>query len=224
MKLVFLGHSAFQIISREGLSILIDPFLDQNPIAPQKSSDLKADYIVLSHAHFDHLGDTARIADDNTTVICVTELAGYLHQKGLKVHGMQVGGAYTFPFGRLKLTMALHGSATPDGHYAGLAAGILLFIDDKVIYHTGDTGLFGDMKLIGEMYPINVLLLPIGGNYTMDIEDAVIAASWIKPELSIPMHYGDQDLIKADPLEFKKRLSSLGLGCHVMQPGETLQI
>jgi L-ascorbate metabolism protein UlaG (beta-lactamase superfamily) len=224
MKLIYLGHSAFYLESNNGSSILIDPFLDKNPLAPIKAKQVFADYIILTHAHGDHIGDALAIADMNsTTIICVSELASIIAKKGYKVHAMQIGGAYGFSFGRLKLTMALHGSRTPEGEYAGCAAGAILEIDDVTIYHCGDTGIFGDMKLIGEMHKIDYLLIPIGGNYTMDVDDAVIATTMIKPGVAIPMHYNTMEIITADPEDFVAKLNNAGQVGLILQPGEELQ-
>lgn len=224
MKLQFLGHSAFRILTDDNLALIIDPFLDNNPLAPVKSGEISADYIILTHAHGDHLGDAFKIAKKgHTTFICVSELASYLSQKGYKTHGMQIGGAFTFPFGRVKLVQALHGSMTPEGLYGGLAAGVVLNIDGKCIYHCGDTGIFGDMKLIGEMDAIDYLLIPIGGNYTMDIDDAVQAVKMIRPRCAIPMHYNTFEMIKADPQKFKILLAERGYEAIILTPGDFLE-
>lgn len=225
MKLIYLGHSAFYLENSSGTSILIDPFLDKNPLSPIKAKQVYADYIILTHAHGDHLGDAYAIADMNSTVIiCVSELASIIAKRGYKVHAMQIGGACDFSFGRVKLTMALHGSCTPEGEYAGLAAGLILNIDDVTLYHCGDTGIFGDMKLIGEMHKIDYLLVPIGGNYTMDINDAVLAAKMINPAVAIPMHYNTFDAIKANPEEFVAKLEENGILGQVLQAGEEIVV
>jgi L-ascorbate metabolism protein UlaG (beta-lactamase superfamily) len=221
MKLRYLGHSAFQIVSSSGTEIVIDPFLDNNPLAPFKSHQVSADYIIITHAHGDHIGDALKIAETGkTTFVCVSELAGMLANQGHKTHAMQIGGAFTFSFGRLKLVPALHGSMTPDGRYAGLAAGVVLSIDGKCIYHCGDTGLFGDMRLIGEMFDVDYMLVPIGGNYTMDIGDAIYAVRMINPKIAIPMHYNTFDLIRADPESFAKQVKEHGYSTQVLSPGD----
>ncbi|RPI75104.1 MAG: metal-dependent hydrolase [Ignavibacteriales bacterium] len=225
MKLKYFGHSAFQITTSSNQIILIDPFIDNNPNCPVKSKDLNADYIILSHGHGDHIGDAFKIADkDRTIFICVNELANYCIDKGFKAHNMHIGGSFNFDFGKVKFTIAHHGSMTPDGTYGGEPAGIILNIEGKNIYHTGDTGLFYDMKLIGEITPINYMLLPIGDNYTMGITDASKAVEFVNPEVAIPMHYNTFPEIKADPNEFKSIIEKAGFKCIIMNYGEELTI
>jgi L-ascorbate metabolism protein UlaG (beta-lactamase superfamily) len=224
MLLKYFSHSAFQITTDDGIKILIDPFLDDNPTSPVKSKDVTADYIILSHAHGDHLGDTFKIAKENTLIISVNELANYCISKGFKAHNMHIGGSYNFPFGRVKFTIAHHGSKTPDGDYAGEPAGMIITINNKTIYHTGDTGLFGDMKLIGEMNKIDYMLLPIGDNFTMGITDAVKAVELVDPKIAVPMHFNTFPVIQADPYEFKKKVENKGLKCRVLAFGEEIEL
>jgi len=223
MRLRYLGHSAFQIVSDGGHSILIDPYLDGNPSAPVKAQDIHAEYIVLTHAHGDHLGDSFKIADkEKTLFICVSELARYVGSRGYRAHAMHIGGGADFPFGRVKLTIAHHGSQTPDGQYAGPAAGAVLSVDGKNVYHCGDTGIFLDMKLIGELDPVDVMLVPIGDNFTMGIRDAAKAVELVRPKLAIPMHYNTFPAIKADPEDFRSQVEVLGMKCLVLRPGESI--
>ena len=224
VKLTYHGHSAFELKAGNH-NIIIDPFINGNKNAKVKSADIKADYIVLTHAHGDHLGDTLEIAkNNNATVIAVNELANYLDGKGLKVHNMHIGGGYNFPFGRLKFTIAHHGSSSPEGLYMGEPAGVVLTIDGKNIYHSGDTGLFLDMKLIGEMNMLDAAMVPIGDNFTMGIDDAVKAIEFLNPKLAIPMHYETFDVISADPNEFKRKVESIGKKCTVIPFGESIEI
>jgi len=137
---------------------------------------------------------------------------------------MHIGGAHNFEFGRVKFTIAHHGSMTPDKTYAGEPSGIILTIEGKNIYHTGDTGLFYDMKLIGEMNSIDYMLLPIGDNYTMGITDAVKAVELVKPKVAIPMHYNTFPVIKTDPFEFKLKVENVGFNCLVMNFGEEIDL
>ena len=141
MKLKYFSHSAFQITTDAGKKILIDPFLDDNPTSPVKSDDVDADFIILTHAHGDHLGDAFKIGKRcKPLFICVNELANYCSSKGFNAHNMHIGGSHQFEFGRVKFTIAHHGSLTPDNFYGGEPAGVILSIDGKVVYHTGDTG------------------------------------------------------------------------------------
>lgn len=225
MKLKYFSHSAFQITSSQGKVILIDPFLDDNPTSPVKSDKVNADYIILTHGHGDHLGDAFKIAKRcNSLFICLNELANYVSSKGFNAHNMHIGGSYGFEFGKVKLTIAHHGSMTPDNYYAGEPSGVILTMDDKSVYHTGDTGLFYDMKLIGEMTKIDYMLLPIGDNFTMGITDAVKAVELANPKIAIPMHYNTFPIISADPYEFKKKVEEIGKESIVMQFGEEIEI
>lgn len=178
-EIIYHGHSFVEIKTND-LTIYIDPFITGNPLCDVDAEDAKCDYIILTHGHSDHVGDTIEIArGKNVTVIAVVELTDYLGKNGLSVHGMNIGGAFKFPFGKVKLTIAHHSSSIMNGPYAGEPAGLILDIGDKTIYHAGDTALFYDMKLIGEMNKIDFAFLPIGDNFTMGIDDAVKAAGFL---------------------------------------------
>lgn len=225
MKLRYFSHSSFAITSDSGLKIIIDPFLDGNPTCPVKASDVTADFIVLTHAHGDHLGDAFSIAKRcGSLIIAVNELALYCIDKGFKAHNMHIGGGHHFDFGHLKFTIAHHGSMTPDNTYGGEPAGVVLTIDGKTVYHTGDTGLFYDMKLIGEMTSIDYMLLPIGDNFTMGITDAVKAVELANPKVAIPMHYNTFPVIEADPHEFQAKVEAIGKQARVMEFGEEITL
>jgi len=225
MKLKYFSHSAFQITTEKGIKILIDPFFDGNPTSPVKSEQVEADYIIITHEHGDHLGDSFKIANRcNSIFISVDEIANYCISKGFNAHNMHIGGSFNFDFGKVKFTIAHHGSLTPDGHYGGQPAGVLVFADNKCIYHTGDTGLFYDMKLIGELNTIDYMLLPIGDNYTMGIEDAVKAVELANPKVAIPMHYNTFPVIKADPYVFKEKIEQLNKNCRVLEYGEEITL
>lgn len=222
-KLTYLGHSVFYI-EHNNYKILIDPFITGNPVCPIKAGDICADFIVLSHGHGDHFGDTLEIAKRcNSTVIAVNELANYVASKGAKAHNMHIGGSHNFPFGKVKFTIAHHGSSSNEGEYLGEPAGILLFLDGKTIYHAGDTGLFMDMKLIGELHKIDIALLPIGDNFTMGMEDALKAVELLNPELTIPMHYNTWPVISADPDKFVEDIKKLNKKAKKLNFGETLE-
>ncbi len=223
LKLTYLSHSTF-ILDDGNYKLIIDPFITGNPTCPIKVDDVKVNFVVLTHAHGDHLGDAFTIAKNNDAlVIAVNELANYAAENGCKAHNMHIGGAYNFPFGRLKFTIAQHGSSSPDGRYMGEPAGVVIKMGGKTVYHTGDTGLFLDMKLIGELDKIDLFLVPIGDNFTMGIDDAVKAVEFVNPVLTIPMHYNTFPVIPADPIEFKKKVEALGKNCRVMEFGETLE-
>ena len=225
MKLRYFSHSAFQLITKSGTRILIDPFLNGNPTSPVKAKDVEADYIIVTHGHGDHLGDSFEIAKRcKSTFICVNELANYCISKGYQAHNMHIGGSHNFDFGKVKFTIAHHGSKTPDNEYVGEPSGVIISADDKNVYHTGDTGLFYDMKLIGEMTPVDYMLLPIGDNYTMGINDAVKAVELVSPKVAIPMHYNTFPVITADPNEFVKLVKAKGMNARVLSFGKEIEL
>ncbi len=222
ISLRFLGHSAWQVRHGEH-TLLIDPFITGNPLAAVGVDDLHPTHVILTHGHGDHLGDTVEIAKrSGAQVICGFEVSEYLETKGVtNSWGMSVGGSRTFEFGRLKFTIAHHGTGGPDGYCMGAAMGVLLMIDGRTIYHAGDTALFMDMKLIGELHPIDLALLPIGDNFTMGVDDAVHAVRFLNPAVTIPMHYDTFPPIEADAEEFRRRLEENGFTGHILEPGET---
>ncbi len=224
LKLTYLSHSSF-ILDDGEYKLVIDPFISSNPNCPIKIEDVKVNFVALTHAHGDHLGDAFAIAKtNNALVIAVNELANYAAENGCNAHNMHIGGGYNFPFGRLKFTIAHHGSSSPEGRYMGEPAGIVIRMGGKVVYHCGDTGLFLDMRLIGEIDKIDVMLVPIGDNFTMGIDDAVKAVEFVNPNLAIPMHYNTFSVISADPLEFKRKVEAVGKKCKVMEFGETFEL
>lgn len=223
LKLTYLSHSAW-LIQNDTYSIAIDPFLEGNPLAPLSPADLKADYIIVTHAHGDHIGDAIPISKaSGGTIITNFEIANYCTDQGAQAHPMHIGGAHEFPFGRVKLTPAWHGSSFPDGSYGGTPTGCLITLEGKTIYHTGDTGLFMDMQLIGEMDTIDVMLVNIGDNFTMGIDDAVKAVEFVKPKLVLPMHYKTFDVIDVDPQEFAEKVKDKGFEAKVLDFGAALE-
>jgi L-ascorbate metabolism protein UlaG (beta-lactamase superfamily) len=222
-KLTYFSHSAWMIESRE-YRILIDPFLEGNPTSPVKAKDVKAGFIIVTHAHGDHFGDTLAIAKNNhALVISNFEIAGYCTDHGVQSHGMHIGGSHQFPFGQVKFTPAWHGSTFADGSSGGMPTGVLIMLEGKTIYHSGDTGLFSDMKLIAEINPIDIALIPIGDNFTMGLTDAVRAVEFLKPKKVVPMHYQTFDVINTDPNEFKKRIQKLGVEIHILAYGQSME-
>jgi L-ascorbate metabolism protein UlaG (beta-lactamase superfamily) len=226
MKLSYHGHSVVKI-ETNGIVILIDPFISGNPLTDLDASVVKPDVIIVTHGHGDHLGDTIELAKKHDSlVISNFELATYLSWQGVKnTHGMSIGGAYQFDFGRVKLTQAIHGTGLMTENqeiiYLGMPAGVLLTIEGKTIYHAGDTGLFSDMKLIGREQ-IDVAFLPIGDNFTMGPEDAALAAEFLQARKVVPIHYNTFPPIVQDPNDFVAMLKDdQGL---VLKPGEGIDL
>jgi L-ascorbate metabolism protein UlaG (beta-lactamase superfamily) len=227
-EITWLGHAAFALeINR--YKILIDPFLTDNPTASVTADSVEADYIVVSHGHGDHVGDTITIAKrTGATVISNFEIVNWLVQQGIaedKAHPQHIGGGFSYPFGYLKLTIAHHGSSLPDGSYGGNPAGLLFTIPDaQKIYFACDTALFYDMKLIGEE-EVDVALLPIGDNFTMGPDDALRAVKLIMPRVVIPVHYGTWELIAQDPNAWAERVEAeTDTTCVVISPGEAFKL
>ncbi|MCK6559194.1 metal-dependent hydrolase [candidate division KSB1 bacterium] len=223
MKLVFLGHSCF-LLETGTHRLLLDPFLTGNPVAAVKAEEVACDFILISHGHGDHVGDAVAIARRTGALIIANhEIATFCGRQGVPSHGMSIGGSHGFPFGRVKLTIAHHGSGyeTDNGFlYLGSPAGFLLSAEDQVVYHAGDTGLFLDMQLIGQMNAIDVALLPIGDNYTMGVADAAKAVAFLQPRIAIPMHYNTFPVIAADPREFADRVAGTKTRVVILKPGE----
>lgn len=220
----WLGHGASKIVTG-GKTVLIDPFLTGNPAASCRAEDLDADFILLSHGHGDHLGDTAEISKrTGATVICNYELSEHLAKQGVKAHGQQHGGGFQHAFGRVKLTIAHHGSALPDGSYGGNPCGFLLYLTDGKIYAACDTGLFFDMQLIGDE-GIDLAILPIGDNYTMGPDDALRAIKLIRPRKVIPVHYNTWGLIAQDAAAWAERVRrETTTAPVVLKPGEACSL
>ena len=222
VKLTWYGHAALGL-ETSGFHLLVDPFLSGNPVAAAAPEQVAADFILISHGHDDHTGDTEPIAKrTGAMIISNFEIASWFESKGLKTHGQHLGGGFKHPFGYLKLTLALHGSALPDGSNGGNPAGFLLTTNDgKKIYLAQDTGLFGDMRLIGEE-GIDLAVLPIGDNYTMGPDDALRAVKLIEPKHVIPIHYDTFGLIKQDGEAWAQRvMAETSAQAHVLKPGES---
>ncbi len=220
VKITWLGHAAFEL-SYKGLSILIDPWLT-NPLSPKKPEEVKPDYIVVTHDHDDHLGEAITISKrTGAPVVATYELANYIESNGGKGIGMNIGGPAVLKEDvKVYLTPAFHSSSK------GSPTGAVIKLGDFSVYHAGDTGLFGDMKLIGEVYSPDVAMLPIGGFFTMDPEQAAVAVQLIAPRYAVPMHYNTFDLIKQDPKVFSDKVKKLRPSTEVLilEPGKPVEL
>ena len=229
MKLTYHGQSTVTI-ETNGHHLVIDPFFSGNDKATTNPDDVKADFILLTHAHSDHMLDAERIAKaTGATIIATHELATYLSFKGLNVHPMNLGGQFEFPFGKVKMTQAFHSSSIIDEEkqtitYMGMPAGFLLTIEGKEIYHAGDTALFGDLALYGAHHEIDLAFLPIGDNFTMGPDDALIAADMLQAKAVVPIHYDTLDLIKQDAKGFCEKIEEQGQTGHPLAIGESLEL
>ena len=226
-RLHWLGHSCL-LFESGGKNILIDPFLTGNPKATIKASQVAADYILVSHGHSDHIGDAVDISERTGAIIIANyEIATWLQEKmGVRtVHGMQHGGAHKFPFGRVKFTLAFHGSVLPDGSNGGNPCGFLItFNDGKKVYDAADTGLFGDMKLIGEE-GIDLAILPIGDNFTMGPDDSIRAIKFLTPKRVMPIHYDTWPLIAQDANAWAESVREETSAVPVvLKPGEAMEV
>lgn len=219
------GHATHGLTVGEH-RILIDPFFTGNPAATSSAEKVGADYILITHGHGDHVGDTLSIAK-RTGALCISnaEISTWLRNKGLKTHAQHIGGGFNYPFGYLKLTNALHGSALPDGSNGGNPAGFLLTTPDgKKIYIAGDTGLFGDMQLIGDE-GLDLAVIPIGDNYTMGPDDALRAVKLLRPKLIVPVHYNTWELIAQDPIAWKERVEAeTETQVLALKPGDSISL
>ena len=224
LKLTYHGHSCFEL-EADGKRIIVDPFITGNSHAKIKPEEVKVDAVLVSHGHGDHVGDAVQIAKANGCVVVSNfEIANWVGAQGVEVHGMHIGGSFVFPFGRVKLTPAIHGSSLPDGSYGGMPAGILIWMGGKCVYFAGDTGIHSDMALYGRLNPIDLALLPIGDNFTMGIDDAVEAAVMCAAKEAVPIHYETFPVIPADPHEFVKKCQARGVNARVVGFGETVEV
>lgn len=221
------GHSCFTLVTSEGKRIMIDPWLDENPAADIKTSDVEAlDYILVSHGHGDHFADCVKLAKQTgATVISTYELVNFCQAQGVeKGHGMNIGGAYVFDFGRVKLTPALHTGSIEgdDGTHTTEPAGFLISLDGgERIYHAGDTALIMDLQLLNGS--VDVAILPIGDNYTMGPEDAARAVEMIGPSVVIPMHYNTFPVIEQNPEGFRTLVGDRAK-VVILNPGDSYEI
>jgi L-ascorbate metabolism protein UlaG (beta-lactamase superfamily) len=226
MKITYYGHSCF-LVETAAARLLLDPFLTGNSSAPVTAADVRCDFILCSHGHEDHTCDALAIAKANdATLIANYEIAEYFGAQGAKTHGMNPGGAWQFPFGRVKLTLAHHTSSMSAGLnpvYMGVACGLLVEADGRRLYHAGDTALFMDMQLIGRG-GLDAALLPIGDNFTMGPADALDAFDFLRPKVAVPMHYNTWPPIAQDAGAFAKAAAARGHTVNPLKAGETLVI
>lgn len=225
IKVTWYSHACVMLQANDS-TVLIDPFFTDNPLAPISAKEVAADYILVSHGHSDHLGDAQQIAKrTGATVIANFEIYNWLIHQGLqKVHPLQIGGGLTYPWGRVKMTIAHHSSSLPDGTYGGNPCGFLIYLQGKKIYHACDTGLFYDMKLIGEE-GIDLAILPIGDTFTMGLEDSLRAINLIQPKQVLPIHYNTFAIIQQNPVSWKKRVETeTSTSVKLLNPGESIEL
>jgi L-ascorbate metabolism protein UlaG (beta-lactamase superfamily) len=226
LRITSLGHSAFLLEGRD--RILIDPFLTGNPRASTTSDKVDCDIICVTHGHGDHLGDAVDIARRTGAVVaCIIEMSDWLEKTGVKSVGFNMGGTATIRKTKITMVPAFHSSSigAPGLEFSAAMAVGMVVDSGKVVYHAGDTCVFGDMKLIGELYKPDVALLPIGGFFTMDPRQAAMATGLINPKIAIPMHYGTWPPIEQDPKEFEKLAKKTSKAkVVILKPGEHLEV
>ncbi len=219
----YYGHSCFMLDNGEH-KVLFDPFLTGNPKATIKAEEIDCDFILISHAHSDHLGDAPEIAGrTGAELVGIPEVLAICEQRvpGLKQHPMNLGGSINLPFGRVRMTMAKHSS----GVAGGIACGYVISMSGLKIYFAGDTALFGDMQLIGRKDEIDYAILPVGDNYTMGLEDAALAAQWLNARHVIPVHYNTWPIINQDVKKYREITEAMSRAeVHVVEPGAELEL
>lgn len=224
-SLTWLGHGSW-LIHSAGYRILLDPFLTDNPLATLRADEVQADFVLISHGHYDHLADAEPIAKrTGATVIANFEICQWLTAKGVtKTHAMNIGGAAVLPFGKVKMTIAHHSSTLPDGASGGSPCGFLLVFSEGRVYFACDTGLFYDMRLIGEA-GVDLAVLPIGDNFTMGPDDALEAVKLLRPKRVVPVHVNTWPVIAQDPDAWADRVSAQGIAEPiVLEPGEKIEL
>lgn len=226
MKITYYGHSCFGV-ELKGKHILFDPFISSNPLASKIDMEtIKADYILISHGHWDHIADTVAIAKrTDAKVVACFEIIEWFSKQGLQnLHAMNVGGKWMFDFGNIKCVAAMHSSSLPDGGYGGIPMGFIIETSQGNFYYAGDTALTYDMKLIGEYRTLNFAFLPIGDNYTMSVDNAIIASDFINCQKIIGMHYDTFEHIKIDHKKACSSFDRAGKELQLMEIGQTVEM
>lgn len=225
MKITFYGHASLGI-EVGGKNIIVDPYITANELASHINIDeLKADYILVTHAHGDHTLDVEAIAKrTGATIVSNAEIAGYFEKKGLKSHPMNHGGSWKFDFGTVKYVNAIHSSSFNDGTYGGNPGGFIIEGEHKNIYITGDTALTFDMKLIPLRTKLDLAIFPIGNNFTMDVEDAIIASDFVECDKILGCHYDTFGYIKINHEEAKKKFFDKGKDLMLLEIGDSIDI
>jgi L-ascorbate metabolism protein UlaG (beta-lactamase superfamily) len=216
----YLGHSTVWLSDGQ-TRIIIDPFLTGNPMAAASLAEVQADLILVTHAHGDHFGDSVALSKKGGVVVSTFEIATYAEKHGAKSVPMNIGGTYRFAGGFVKWFPAWHSSSFPDGTYGGMPMGVVVELAGKRIYHAGDTALFSDMALIGELN-LDLALLPIGDHFTMGPEDALRALDLLKPKRVVPIHYNTFPPIEQDGEAFAQKAREKGVEGHALKPGGVL--
>lgn len=226
MKIRFYGQNSLQI-EVAGKQLIVDPFISENPLAKDKVKveDLKADYIILTHAHGDHIADAETIAKNTgAKIISNFEIVNHYAAKDIEGHPMNHGGSFEFDFGKLKMVNAIHSSSFPDGSYGGNPAGFILESEGKTIYIAGDTSLTMDMKLIPMRYKLDLAILPIGDNFTMDIEDAIIASDFMECDKILGCHYDTFGFIEINHQEAVDKFKEKNKELILLPIGDSLTV
>ena len=228
MKLQFLGHATF-LVEVNGKKVLIDPFITSNPLVKGrvKVKDIECDYILITHGHIDHVEDLEEIYknQDRCVLVSTIELVNYYKKKGLsRCHPMNPGGKWKFDFGTLYVVPECHANSLPDGTYGGSALGFIIEANGKTIYYAGDTALHHDMKHIPLFHKLDYGILPIGGCFTMDIDQAVVAAKYIGTDNIIPMHFDTNPMIEINKNYVNKKAEEANVKLRYMDIGETIDV
>lgn len=225
MKITFYGHASLGI-EVSGKHIIVDPYISANELAAHIDiNDLKADYILLTHAHGDHVLDVEAIAKrTGATIVSNAEIATYYANKGFKSHPMNHGGSWKFDFGTVKYVNAIHSSAFPDGTYGGNPGGFVIEGEHKNIYIAGDTALTYDMKLIPLRTKLDLAIFPIGSNFTMDVEDAIIASDFVACDKVLGYHFDTFGYIKIDHNDAKKKFFDAGKDLMLLEIGHAIDL